>query len=87
MPRNVLEQARATVARLREIGAQVDRTFAAEVARLDEETAELREVLAGAFETLLENAGLVEPLVNRGCVQIAGRRLQGLTCAQTCTIL
>ena len=87
VPRDVLGQARAMLARLREIGAQVDRASAAEVAQLDEEAAELREALADMFTALLENAGLVERFVIRGCFQAAERMPQVLTCGRTCTIL
>ena len=87
VPRDVLAEVCATIARLHEIGALTSGRSAAEVAELDEEAAELREALDDTFETLLENAGLAEPLVISGCVQIAERRPRLLTCAQTCTIL
>ena len=58
-----LTSARKLIARLYELGARIDRAGPEELAEIDGQRADINEILAGVFEQLLLEAGLVEPPV------------------------
>jgi hypothetical protein len=59
----ILTSARKLIAQLHELGSRLDTASEAELARIDEARAEINEILAGEFEQLLLEAGLVQPFV------------------------
>ena len=58
-----LSSARKLIGRLYELGARIDKAGPEELAGIDGQRADIDEVLAGVFEHLRLEAGLVEPLV------------------------
>ena len=54
-----LHTVRGAIVRLRQIGEQTETATGTDLAKLDEEAADLREALSDVFTSALEDAGLV----------------------------
>ena len=57
---DTLGEARQAIARLREIGKEMETATGCSLAKLDEEAADLRETLSDVFTAALEDAGFVQ---------------------------
>ena len=57
---DTLDEARQAIARLRQIGEEMETATGCDLAKLDEEAAGLREALSDMFTAALEEAGLVQ---------------------------
>ena len=57
---DTLDEARQAIARLRQIGEEMETATGSDLAKLDEEATGLREALSDMFTAALEEAGLVQ---------------------------
>ena len=57
---DALDEARQAIARLREIGKEIETATGCDLTKLEEEAVDLRETLSDIFTAAVEEAGLVQ---------------------------